>query len=88
MRRRTPAPATIIIRIADEGEGISEENIKQIFEPFFSTKGAKGTGLGLAVTHKIVAEHGGQLEVASEPDEPAVFAIYLPADAADIDADR
>lgn len=85
-RLSTPARAAIIIRVSDEGDGISEENVKQIFEPFFSTKGAKGTGLGLAVTHKIIAEHGGKLEVASEPDEPAVFAIYLPAGTEDISA--
>jgi signal transduction histidine kinase len=73
------AEAAIVIRISDEGPGISEENAAQIFDPFFSTKGSKGTGLGLAVTQKILREHGGTIEIASKPGQPAVFAIYLPA---------
>lgn len=70
----------VVIRVRDEGKGISEEHRGQIFEPFFSTKGSKGTGLGLAVTAKIIREHGGTIEVASPPGAPAVFAIYLPGD--------
>lgn len=77
-RLSEPAEAAIIIRIADSGPGISEEASAQIFDPFFSTKGSKGTGLGLAVTQKIIREHGGAIEIASKPNEPAVFAIYLP----------
>lgn len=73
------AEAAIVIRVSDNGPGISEDIAQTIFEPFFSTKGSKGTGLGLAVTRKIVGEHGGRIELASEPGEPAVFAIYLPA---------
>ena len=72
------AEAAIILRVADEGGGIDAASITQIFEPFFSTKGSKGTGLGLAVTRKIVREHGGELDLASAPNEPAVFALYLP----------
>lgn len=81
-RLSAPAEAAIIIRIADEGGGIPEEDFQNIFDPFFSTKGTKGTGLGLAVTRKIIHEHGGSIEVASRPDQPAVFAIFLPAPAA------
>jgi len=79
--RRIQAPdatAVIILRVGDSGPGISQEHAAVIFEPFFSTKGSKGTGLGLAVTRKIIAEHGGSIEVESKSDEPAVFAIYLP----------
>ena len=72
------AAAAIILRIGDTGPGISEEHRAQIFDPFFSTKGSKGTGLGLAVTRKIIEEHGGHIEVESRPEDPAVFAIYLP----------
>ena len=68
----------VVLRVGDSGPGISAEHIPVIFEPFFSTKGSKGTGLGLAVTRKIIEEHGGHIEVESRPDEPAVFAIYLP----------
>lgn len=78
-RLSRPAEAAVVIRISDNGPGISEDSYHQIFEPFFSTKGSKGTGLGLAVTRKIISEHGGTLELASPPCQPAVFAIYLPA---------
>lgn len=78
-RLAVPAEAAIIIRVADEGKGVDEASLGHIFDPFFSTKGSKGTGLGLAVTQKIIREHGGTLELASKPGEPAVFAIYLPA---------
>lgn len=72
------ATAAVILRVGDTGPGIKAEHRTAIFDPFFSTKGSKGTGLGLAVTHKIIEEHGGYIEVESEPEEPAVFAIYLP----------
>lgn len=72
------AQSTVILRIGDTGPGISMEHRAVIFEPFFSTKGSKGTGLGLAVTRKIIEEHGGHIEVESPPEESAVFAIYLP----------
>ncbi len=79
-RLRDPsAKGAVIIRVGDTGPGIGAEDCKNLFEPFFSTKGSKGTGLGLAVTRKIVEEHGGRIEVDSEPGEPAVFAIHLPA---------
>ena len=69
----------LAIRIRDEGIGISKENQKRIFEPFFTTKEVgKGTGLGLSIAHDIVTEHGGRIEVASEPGKGACFAIYLP----------
>jgi signal transduction histidine kinase len=75
-----PAEAVVVIRVTDEGDGVSEEHRAKIFEPFFSTKGSRGTGLGLAVTRKIIQEHGGELELDSGPHEPASFAIYLPAE--------
>ena len=72
------APAAIVVRLGDGGPGIAEEHRESLFEPFFSTKGSKGTGRGLAVTRKIIEEHGGRIEVESAPGAPAVFAIYLP----------
>ena len=69
--------APIVIRVTDSGKGIPEELLPRLFEPFFSTKGSRGTGLGLAVTRKIIKEHGGTLELASKPGEPASFTIYL-----------
>ena len=66
------------ITISDDGCGISEENRAKLFQIFFSTKGAKGTGLGLAVTHKIIREHKGDIDAASEEGKGTTFTIRLP----------
>jgi len=66
------------IEVRDTGCGIDPANLKRLFEPFFSTKGAAGTGLGLAVTHKIVTEHGGRLTVDSTSGEGSCFRMILP----------
>jgi len=70
-----------IIRIsfADDGPGISKENLKHIFDPFFTTKEVgKGTGLGLSICHGIVTEHGGQIYATSEKGQGATFIVELP----------
>ncbi len=66
------------ISIADNGKGIPGDILQKIFDPFFSTKGSKGTGLGLAVTRKIIEEHGGKLDVESTPGSGTTFTILLP----------
>lgn len=67
------------IVIIDNGPGISEENIKKIFEPFFSTKKVgEGTGLGLALCYGIIEQHQGSIEVSSEPGVLTSFKIRLP----------
>ncbi len=66
------------IRVADNGAGIPPDHQRQLFDLFFSTKGAKGTGLGLAVTRKIVEEHGGSIRLSSEVGQGAEFIISLP----------
>jgi len=76
-----PEPKLIEIRVADNGSGISEEAQAQIFDLFFSTKGSKGTGLGLAVTRKIIEEHGGSIGLESASGEGTEFLITLPASA-------
>lgn len=69
----------MVIRIADEGTGISEELTKQIFDPFFTTKEVgSGTGLGLSITHGIIEDHGGFITVQSVIDSGTTFAIHLP----------
>ena len=69
----------LLITVADTGCGIKPENLENIFKPFFSTKGAKqGTGLGLAVTQKVIGEHGGDLSVESELGKGTTFVICLP----------
>jgi len=71
-----PGMNSINIAIADTGQGIEESMLSQIFEPFFTTK-RKGSGLGLAVTRRLVEEHGGDIYVESNPDKGTVFNISL-----------
>ena len=66
------------ISISDNGCGIQEEDRKKIFKMFYSTKGSKGTGLGLVVTHKIITEHNGSIEVDSTPGKGTTFTVTLP----------
>jgi two-component system NtrC family sensor kinase len=75
----TPAVPMVEVSVADTGCGIPEENLKRIFDPFFTSKGVgKGTGLGLSVSHGIVKAHGGMIEVESRVGEGSTFRIYLP----------
>lgn len=68
------------IEFRDTGPGIDDENLAKIFEPFFTTKPVgKGTGLGLAVSHGIVHEHGGSISVKTKLGEGTSFFIKLPA---------
>ncbi|MDP6380341.1 MAG: ATP-binding protein, partial [Phycisphaerae bacterium] len=67
-----------VIEIKDNGPGIPRRQQKNIFTPFHSTKGHKGSGLGLAVAEKIVREHGGRITLRSEPAQGATFTIKLP----------
>lgn len=68
----------IEIKISDTGQGISKESLPRIFEPFYSTKGQKGTGLGLAVIWGIIDNHNGTINVESELGKGTTFIIHLP----------
>jgi signal transduction histidine kinase len=69
---------SILVSVEDNGVGIPPEARQQIFEIFYSTKGNRGTGLGLAVTKKIVEEHGGSITVDSALGQGSRFTIRLP----------
>lgn len=69
---------TVEISIRDTGIGIPADKIERIFLPFFTTK-PKGTGLGLALVHKIILSHNGKIEVESEEGKGTIFRVFLPA---------
>jgi len=69
---------TVQLQFKDDGVGIPEDVREKIFEPFFSTKGVHGTGLGLSVSHSIIERHEGLISVTSEPATGTVFTITLP----------
>ena len=71
-------PGLVVLAITDNGQGISEENIRRIFEPFFTTK-SRGTGLGLAMVWGIVSHGNGAISVASTPGVQTTFTVLLPA---------
>jgi two-component system sensor histidine kinase PilS (NtrC family) len=75
--RRGPDDTMIVV--SDDGPGIAADQLARIFDPFFSTK-SRGTGLGLATCHAIVAEHHGHIDVASEPGRGTQMVVTIPRD--------
>jgi signal transduction histidine kinase len=70
--------ATVLeVEVADTGGGIASGDIAHIFEPFFSTK-AEGSGLGLALVHRVVRDHGGTIDVRTDPGVGTTFVVMLP----------
>jgi two-component system sensor histidine kinase PilS (NtrC family) len=72
-----PPDARVLVEVTDTGTGIPPDALKQVFEPFFSTKQG-GTGLGLAIANRIVERHGGNLEVESRVGEGTTMRLWLP----------
>ncbi len=72
-----PRPG-LSLSVEDTGCGIAQEDLPRLFEPFFSTKGNRGTGLGLAVTWGLVEGHGGTIDVQSEPGAGSRFTVRIP----------
>jgi nitrogen-specific signal transduction histidine kinase len=77
--RTSASNSWLKVEVKDTGCGISQENMRKLFTPFFTTKGkGKGVGLGLAVAHGIIQHHQGRIEVQSKEGEETTFTIYLP----------
>jgi two-component system NtrC family sensor kinase len=74
---RHPDDKWLTISIQDDGIGMSAEDLTRLFEPFYTTK-PSGTGLGLSISYDIVAQHGGEILVDSEPGQGTTFTIRLP----------
>ena len=69
----------IVVNFKDDGPGLSEDMMRKIFDPFFTTKDpGKGTGLGLWVSHSIIAKMGGSIHVKNNPDKGALFTVEIP----------
>ena len=66
----------VALRIEDTGKGMSSEQMEKIFQPYFTTK-ERGTGLGLSIAQRVVADHGGRIDVASTPGKGTVFTLWL-----------
>jgi signal transduction histidine kinase len=84
-REHTTGRPGLILTIADTGSGMSPETLTKLFEPFYTTKGITGTGLGLWISKEIVERHHGRLSVRSSQRHGhtgTVFTIFLPFEAA------
>ena len=78
LRTSKPQGWAVEYQVTDNGCGMDEETRKKIFQVFFSTKGSRGTGLGLMIARKIVDEHGGVIDLSSEKGNGTVFRVRLP----------
>jgi signal transduction histidine kinase len=76
----------VVIDVVDQGGGIPEENLEKIFDPFFTTK-HDGTGLGLSVVHRIVAQHHGTVSARRNSGPGMTFSVVLPAAAGEENRD-
>ena len=73
-----PDDKLIVFEIRDNGTGMDRETRESLFTLFFSSKGNKGTGLGLFIANKVIAQHGGMIQVDSTPNQGSSFKISIP----------
>jgi signal transduction histidine kinase len=78
-RGGAPSPTQVIVEVQDNGVGMDEETRKRCFEPFFSTKGRRGTGLGLAMVYGVMQRHEGSIEVATQLGRGTTMRLIFPA---------
>lgn len=71
-------PTQVVVEVSDTGIGMDEDTRKRCLEPFFSTKGKRGTGLGLAMVYGVMERHEGRIEIASEPGRGTTFRLFFP----------
>jgi len=71
-------PHKIEVILADNGCGIPKENLRKLYDIFYTTKGSQGTGVGLSMAYRIVKDHGGDINVESEIGEGSRFIVSLP----------
>ena len=75
-----PDSSSVLMSVADNGHGIAAENLRRVFDPFFTTRGVgEGTGLGLSIVYGIIRDHGGQVWAESGPGNVTTFFVRLPA---------
>ncbi len=74
----TTEEGSAVLSVADNGCGMPPEVQKRIWEPFFTTKGQEGTGLGLDISRSMIQQHGGQIDCSSAPGQGSTFTIHLP----------
>jgi len=77
-RGNSNLPTHVLLEVSDTGSGMSEETRKRCLEPFYSTKGKRGTGLGLAMVYGVMERHGGQIEIESEQGRGTVVKLIMP----------
>ena len=80
--------STALITVSDTGFGIADADLPRIFQPFFTAKKKRGMGLGLPICERIIKNHGGKIEVESQPGQGTTFKIYLPLQRTAIGADN
>ena len=74
----TESDGAVLLEVSDTGTGMSEETRRRCLEPFFTTKGTRGTGLGLAMVYGTVQRHGGSIELHSAPGQGTRFVLRFP----------